>query len=78
MWVAPLSNKQVAGLPLITVFKLSSWLFSITTMVILERDNNWLLSTYPVGSLKEAEVVATNQNKVIPRYGHIKVAILRA
>ena len=43
-------------------------------MAILERNNNWPLSTYPIGHLKEAVVVATNQTKVMPRYGHIKVA----
>ena len=47
-------------------------------MAILERDNNWPLSTYPVSHLKETVVVATNQTKVMPRYWHIKVAIVRA
>ena len=46
-------------------------------MVVLVRDNNWPLSTCPVGCLKEVVEVATNQTKVMPRYRHIKVAILR-
>ena len=47
-------------------------------MAVLERENNWPLSTCPVGHLKEEVVVATKQTKVMPRYWHIKVAIVRA
>ena len=47
-------------------------------MTVLKKYNNWPIITYPIGHLKEAVVVATNQTKVMPRYGHIKVAIVRA
>ena len=47
-------------------------------MAIFERDNNWPLSTCLVGRLKEVVVLATNQTKVMPRYVHIKVAIIKA
>ena len=46
-------------------------------MAVLERDNNWPLSTCPVGYLKEVVVMTTNQTKIMPKYVHIKVAIIR-
>ena len=46
-------------------------------MAILERDNNWPLSNYPIGYLKEVVVMVTNQTKVMTKYVHINVAIVR-